>query len=207
MNTPHPNKKKKFSFYSPGLFSLIFLLPLFIFWMYKHGIFEKKMVLEVTWHDAKDTSMCAMPFPPYRKFTAVQLTGEKSNDNRGLSLTQTLVKNIMNARDTVTGVSVHFHNTSTYESFVQVLNICNREGIRHVAHENDVFIFNHYDKLTIACGNFRLGCCTCGTWYQAPPEDPHPIIAAGNVIWPSSVLYFMLVVLVIVRLFKSTHRP
>src|SRR5688500_9717426 len=133
--TSKTTKNRRFRLYFPGLLSLLLLFPLLLFWMYKHRIFEKQMVLEVTWHDAKDTSRFFMPFPPQRKFTAVQFTGQTLNDKRQLTLLQNLVKDFKQTADTTTGVKINFHDTSKYESFVQVLNICDREGVRYIAHE------------------------------------------------------------------------
>lgn len=195
MNPRFSNCTKKFFFYLPGSLSLLLLLPLFMFWLCNHNAFDRYGILEVSYYDAKDTSKYAMPYPPRRKFSTIDLTGEKIKDKIKIGHVRTQIKNLVSSNDTTTGVKIHFNNISRYESFIDLLNICQKEPVEYLLHDSDMWIFKHHSKSEKSI----MGCCVCTSGYTFAQEPTHSQIIPFSVKWPSGILYLTLIIFSIKR--------
>jgi hypothetical protein len=152
---------KRLLIYTPGVLSLLLLFPLLLNQLHQWGIFKKERVLEVTWHDPT----LSQRFPsvklftiPTRDYTTINLTGDSADDVK-IEYAKVLVNEMLAKFDTINGVRIHFEDAAKYDTFVKVLNFCNRHHrLGYAPYESDFWIFNRIsseENLTLFLCGFR----------------------------------------------------
>lgn len=81
--------------------------------------------------------------PPGRHFQQINIgAGSREILNTQLDTIRIALQEITLTRDTVRGIHFHFEKQATYGIFVQILNLCNIEGLDHfVTLKNDIHAY------------------------------------------------------------------
>ncbi len=146
------NRHKKLPFYSSGMISLVLLPFLCLLYYNKQKVFEIPRVMEVIWYGKNSNCYFLEDYSeefsllvhPKRKFSEINLTGNKLNDEQTLEFAQNKIKNLVSTNDTINGVHFHFSKFSKFSSLVRALEICKIEKVNFfVPRDNDIWVFNY----------------------------------------------------------------
>ncbi len=163
----------KLPFYSSGMISLV-LMPFLCLWYFnKQKVFEIPRVMEVNWYSKLGSSYFleayseefAQLIHPKRKYTEINLTGDKMKDQQNLEFAQVKIKILASTNDTINGVHFHFSRFSKFSTLIRALEICKIEKVKfYVPRDNDIWIFNYTPHLKpkdeflypMDCGTFQI---------------------------------------------------
>jgi hypothetical protein len=153
------------------MISLLVLLPLTLYQLSERLMPTKERILEVTWYDPDAKDDHRMQSPQRRSYTPINLTGNEADDSTKIHFARHHVLSMIATYDTLTGVHIHFHDKSKYESFIRILEVCDgKDTLRYSAYENDFWIFNAVPNKQPEEFKFPF---VCGTSYMrlAMSED------------------------------------
>jgi len=138
--------KRKKILYIPGLLSLILIVPLCSFYFYSNNYFVRYKVLEVMWlnkSNDNEYNLNTFNYITSRKNINIELIGDDKIDKERLRWGQSEINKLLKSKDTSLGVHFHFSKTTTYESFIRVLNICIIEGATtYTPYEDEFWVVN-----------------------------------------------------------------
>jgi hypothetical protein len=78
-----------------------------------------------------------------KKYTVVNLTGDKNSDKTKLNIAENNVRKLILSKDTVNGIKFHFGKKSEYWTFIKVLDILAKEKAEfYVPYKNDIWFAN-----------------------------------------------------------------
>ncbi len=214
----YQRKTKSYLVYTSGLISLV-LLPLFSYWYIKAKYNPKKYyAMEVVLPDppTNDTTnwMSISNFPKGYNET-LTLTGEENSDLEKLNYIRTKLDKLIRNNDSSHTIHVLFGDKAKYWSMIRLFDICNFTGLdRYAMYENEFWaVYTHKPQNLI---EFEVPgyMCGTGTMMHKPNNDilsRFDIIKeeisffADNLkfIWPSIILFFLMLVLTLRRLFIS----
>jgi hypothetical protein len=102
--------------------------------------------MEITCYDPNAPAYAnipKIPLPPKgRQFETFVLTGDKQHDEVVMNKSRSQIKRLLQSPTFSNGIHYYFDDHSRYESFVQALDICNKENVkRYVFYKNDIWIF------------------------------------------------------------------
>ena len=122
-------KTKKIKYYSSGLISIL-LLPIFcILFLKNTDAFQEYRAIDLAMPDKiweKDNAEESQYINSYlnsKKYSIVNLTGDKESDEVKLKIASENVKKIILTKDSINGIKFHFSKTAQYLSFIRVLDI------------------------------------------------------------------------------------
>jgi hypothetical protein len=182
MLNAHLNTKIR---YWPGSISLL-LLPIFcVCWLLSNHVFDKWKVIQVSYpNSAQDKYGYQISFSESKLKKVISkldcqhfyLTGNTKADNYTLDNVQKSVRNLLASKSIDKGVHCQLSDSTTYNSFIKILNICMIERATiYAIIDNDVWIMNERpvkkknEKKVIyrVCGVRNL----CHVFNQKPPAE------------------------------------
>ena len=124
---PRKRKHKKI-YYVPGMISLLFLAILCMVFFEKHDVFRHYGALELGLPDTRNDNrkFCIDTFgtfPIPRKYTDFNYNKSAEAEHAKLKSMQLLLRKMKSEKDTVRGVKIHFGKTTTYQVYIDVLDI------------------------------------------------------------------------------------
>lgn len=136
-------------YYIPGIFSIILLPILGIWYINSHGYFTKLSAHAVTFmnfEDAdrfnkeKDANIFFTDELVNRIYKEVSLSNDKNSKNTFNYIDQ-FVNDVIQTKDTINGLKIHFDEGSTYNDFIEVLNIFNERNAEIYTLDNNTMYF------------------------------------------------------------------
>ena len=201
--------KNRRLFYVPGLISLSLFLPLTLSHLEQSNASRKSHALEVNWYSPEHAGPNDLPFPPVRQYHELTMTGCK-DDNTKLAFAQIAIREMLSMNDTVNGLKIHFTDTARYESFVQALDICNREdALTYAPYESDLWILNLH--LNPKRGPTLGGCIPlshriCGTSVHIGSTESGALPFAFRYHYDKTFFSILLILIILAVLsFKKRH--
>ena len=130
--------------YVPGAISLLALCPLMMFQLHRWNAFEKHYVLEVMWpnpdgglHDKYYQQPVAAT-----NYRTITFTGHRDADSLKIAYAKNSIHAITTQTVTPRLIRFHFTGSAKYESFVQIIDLCDKEQVLYVLYPNDCWVFN-----------------------------------------------------------------
>ncbi|MFT2009624.1 hypothetical protein ACMA1I_13170 [Pontibacter sp. 13R65] len=167
-------KRKVRLLYTPGLLSLILILPLCLYYFNRQEILKEKSVIEINSLSPEfaneivnDTSSYYFgldpnrPFP-IRNYKKYVITGQEQQDLEAFKQAHLDVKRLQIANDTINGVFFYFAENAKYWTFVKALDIVKGEKIKCYLHlKNEIWVYNIPEPRSeeipqMICGNSIL---------------------------------------------------
>src|SRR5690606_10881621 len=121
-------------YYIPGIFSIILLPILGIWYMNKYDYFTQLRSIDFTYMDFVETEQfnkelgydvfITKEFLTQRFFKEVTLNNDKNSKNTFKYIDQ-FVNDVVQTKDTINGLKIHFEEEATYNEFIEVLNVFN----------------------------------------------------------------------------------
>lgn len=182
--------------YIPGMISVAVLIPLFAFKLISFCTSNDQRILEVSWFVPGDTTNSYALKIPKRKYSLFELSGNGVDDEPTLDSVSVKVNNILQSRDSITGVSVKFSDSARYESFVRTIGF-SRELIQCIGSGNKVYIF--FGKRLAPPVNRMCGTSQMLSTLRAEPSDPAWPVA----LWPMMVMFALLCTVSVRYVYKT----
>lgn len=144
-------------YYIPGIFSIILLPILGIWYMNKYDYFTQLRSIDFTYMDFVETEQfnkelgydvfITKEFLTQRFFKEVTLNNDKNSKNTFKYIDQ-FVNDVVQTKDTINGLKIHFEKEATYNEFIKVLNIFNeREAELYILDNNTMYFLGRDYKL------------------------------------------------------------
>ena len=190
---------RSLSFYVPGVFTLLLLIPLSISKLLQHPALQRYYALEVNYYSPEDMRPRPASFPPERQYQVINIDGDKAQDKSKLEMAQVTIRKLLHTYDTLTGIRIHFEPTARYESFVTALDICNvEEGIVYVPYKNSLWLFNRFGSLQDRESRFSWHCVIMHPYRHIKPQFMSSVAYAFSYkidakYWPSAMLLIALI--------------
>lgn len=134
-------------YYIPGIFSIILLPVLGIWYINSHGYFEKISAHDFNYIDfntIKDWRKKDHIYPAYefdnRIYKEVYLSNNLNSINTFKYIDQ-FVNDVIQKKDTINGLKIHFDKNATYNEFIEMLNIFNERNAQMYALDNSTMYF------------------------------------------------------------------
>lgn len=132
-------------YYIPGIFSVILLPVLGIWYMNKYDSFQKLTAINVNFIRYEEISHLPKDDFFYKsyevytktKYTEIIFDDNKSNSKEKLQLLENLVHRRLHLKDSLNGLKITFDNNSTYDDFIQALDIL---------YKNSTYAYNFEDN-------------------------------------------------------------
>lgn len=198
MQKVSPMKRRSKLLYVPGIISLACLLPLLLMAMVSRQK-ARLYTMEVTW-TPDDSFMNDPNGKLVRDFIPLTLSGNPAADKIKLDFAELTIHEISASYDTVRGLKIIFNDRAHYESFIDILNMCERKlNVNCIASADHIWIFNRIkDEEQLKLMFF------CGTEFARPPVKELPVS-----VDPKKYLsvFSLFVLLGIVSIFKTTRLP
>lgn len=146
------HKPHKKLYYTSGLISLLLLPILCVFYLQKTKVFESEYVIELNMWTPEQTKNWRKygydyDIHPNRNFTNIYLTGNDKEDRTKLDFVQLQLRDLVNSKDTISGVHIVLGNESKYWTLIEIINISMKEKVRRFVYEgNDFWFFNYFPK-------------------------------------------------------------
>ncbi len=141
--------------YIPGMISIM-LLPLLGMWyMNKHNYFQQLTSLDFVaggfdeyreWFEEIENSEHNLEYDKENEFDKrdykeVTLNGYKEKSQKTFQYIDNFVNEVIQTKDTVNGLKIHFGNNAIYNEFIEVLNIFNKRGAQLYLLDNNTMYF------------------------------------------------------------------
>jgi len=136
-------------YYIPGIFSIILLPILGIWYINKYDYFTQLRSIDFTFMDFEE----AKRFNKEKKanifftdelvkriYKEVSLSNDKNSKNTFNYIDQ-FVNDVIQTKDTINGLKIHFDEGSTYNDFIEVLNIFNERNAEIYTLDNNTMYF------------------------------------------------------------------
>ena len=136
-------------YYIPGIFSIILLPVLGIWYLNTHGYFLKLTAINVNFIQYEEVSQLPKDdffYKSYEVFTKTNykeifFDKNKSNSKEKLQLIDNLVRKKLQQRDSLNGLKITFADDSTYDDFIQTLDILYKNNTYAYNFENNSIYF------------------------------------------------------------------
>ncbi|WLD22612.1 hypothetical protein NU10_07640 [Flavobacterium dauae] len=135
-------------YYIPGIFSIIFLPILGIWYMNKYDYFTQLRSIDFTYMDFAEIERMTKKYDhvnygqnefEMRTYKEVHLSNDKNSKNTFKYIDQ-FVNDVVQTKDTINGLKIHFEENATYNEFIEVLNIFNeREAELYILDNNTMY--------------------------------------------------------------------
>lgn len=139
-------KLKPFYFYSAFL---IIFISACLLWMLRNDTFEQK-VTKIDYRDKDDEKVLGFSLEEYIKTKSVislKLIGNKKYDDSILSLFQSEIRKIIEAKDSNKGIHLKFNKKTMYEHVIHSFQICKVEDCTtYIPDGYDLWVFPYYKK-------------------------------------------------------------
>lgn len=135
-------------YYIPGMFSIILLPILGIWYMNKHDYFIELGSFDFNYIDFEQLQKWKEEYEfvsfsnefDKRIYKEVTLNGNKDDSRNTFKYIDQFVNNVVQTKDTINGLKIHFGENSIYNEFIQVLNIFNkREAESYILDHNTMY--------------------------------------------------------------------
>src|SRR5690554_665635 len=119
-------------YYIPGIFSIILLPVLGIWYMNTHGYFTKLSAHDFAYIDFAEIERMNKEYEfaivgnnefENRIYEEVILNGNYEDSRNAFNYIDQFVNEVIQVKDTINGLKVHFEKGATYNEFIKVLNI------------------------------------------------------------------------------------
>lgn len=136
--------------YIPGMFSIILLPLLGYIYFQSNGyftqltavVFDHMLADELIFEDFEDYRLYEFD---KRIYTEITLNGNKKESKETFQYIDNFVNKVIHTKDTVNGLKIHFGKNSTYNEFVQLLNIFQKNETRLFRLKNNTMYFIEID--------------------------------------------------------------
>ncbi|WP_345950948.1 hypothetical protein ABDD95_05750 [Mucilaginibacter sp. PAMB04274] len=184
-------------YYSPGLISLVLLPTVCLVWLKQHKAFEEKRIIDIVFFNP--SFIVIYPnnvFPPKKKYTTINLTGNLEADKISLQYAQVLLSRWKAAKDDIQGVNFHFGNKSKYWAFVEAINVCKAIDLQlYMPYQNNMYAMwsfhpGHRDK------KLQLPLCGGIGNFEPPPQRPtfyKMMLDKFGDYWLSGIVFMLMV--------------
>lgn len=135
-------------YYIPGIFSIILLPILGIWYMNKHNYFQKLSAHDFTYIDFAEIERMDKMYENVsfnnneferRIYKEVHLSNNKNSDKTFKYIDQ-FVNDVVQTKDTINGLKIHFEEEVTYNEFIEVLNVFNeRQAEMYILDHNTMY--------------------------------------------------------------------
>jgi len=198
-------RRRKPFIYTPGLLSLLLMLPVSLMWLNRHHYFLRQRTMEVVWYDSATFMEQQKSFKEryhidlvraQRKYTMLTMNGLPKNDSTNLRLVRSGIQQMVEKGDTIKGIRVHFLPDANFESFVAVNDLCYQtKEITFLILESDIWIYLHSYALHVPSRQF-----VCGTYLMEKDRaknDAHVRMIQWNnsiewKLWPVYLMFLLL---------------
>nr|WP_298005224.1 hypothetical protein [uncultured Flavobacterium sp.] len=133
--------------YIPGIFSIVFLPILGIWYLNKYDYFQKLSAHNFAYFDfnsvkkwrKEDSSYDAYEYDK-RIYKEVNLNGNQEDSRKTVRYIDDFVNDVIKTKDTINGLKIHFEEKATYNEFIEILNIFNeREAQMYILDHNTIY--------------------------------------------------------------------
>jgi hypothetical protein len=132
----------------PGVIALALFLPIiFVYYLFQTGLFDVQhgITIFIEPKNCEGELLCFKFDASGRKYAEFKITGDKEADEKKIVLARKEIRKLIDSKDTLRGVHFYFTKKSTYNEFVEVINICEEE-------HSDLYIPRGYDFWVINTG-------------------------------------------------------
>lgn len=131
--------------YIPGAISLLLLFPLSMYQLDHRGTFTGYHTMEITFYE-RDPQMrlwYRQQSIPDIGYQVINLAGDMKTDEVKIAYIKILLEEMASQADTTRGVRIYFKDSTKYESFVQILELCHKaeKNLAYALHEDAYWIF------------------------------------------------------------------
>src|SRR5690606_37520666 len=136
-------------YYIPGIFSIILLPILGIWYMNKHNYFQKLSAHAFAYIDFAEIERMDKMYENVsfnnneferRIYKEVHLGNNKNSDKTFKYIDQ-FVNDVVQTKDTINGLKIHFEEEATYNEFIEVLNVFNERQAEMYILDNNTMYF------------------------------------------------------------------
>lgn len=134
-------------YYIPGIFSITLLPILGIWYLISHGYYTKLSAHDFNYIDFNTIREWRKEnhiYPAYefdnRVYKEVILNND-DNSKKTLNSIDQFVNHVIQTKDTVNGLKIHFDENSNYNEFIEVLNIFDKRNVKMYALDNNIIYF------------------------------------------------------------------
>jgi hypothetical protein len=152
--------KSTYKFYSPiGIISLVLGILIWYVVLVDFGVKKKnEYILHVVMFDPTDTLTEGYPeikslgcfgneLIKKLQFTEFELTANDSANKVKLDQAQNQIRSLVQSKDTTKGIHFHLQDGTTFNDFIQVINICKKEKIAvFLPYQKDIWVMNQIHK-------------------------------------------------------------
>lgn len=187
------------------MISLILLPLLCMYYLISINAFKIYSTVDLFVWDGKENSknmtLELNDFLNSKTYKIIQFTGNKTDEIK-LYEARKMVKNLIKSEDSLSGIKFHFSKTSTYNTFVETLNLLIEEGANvWVPYKNDILVVNPKKRKT-KLTDVKLSTWTCGgSYYHFTSSDENEINWAGH--WRTLKKFSIPVILFIFMIYFS----
>lgn len=169
-------------YYIPGIFSIILLPILGIWYMNKHNYFQKLSAHAFAYIDFAEIERMDKMYENVsfnnnefarRIYKEVHLGNNKNSDKTFKYIDQ-FVNDVVQTKDTINGLKIHFEEEATYNEFIKVLNIFNEREAELYILDNNTMYFLGRDYKPVEISDDEEGL-------------PSPFIECGT-IWANDIV-------------------
>lgn len=168
-------------YYIPGIFSIILLPVLGIWYMNKYDYFQKLSAHDFNYIDfnsVREWRKKDFIYPAYeydkRVYKELTLNGNYRDSQKTFNYIDQFVNDIIQNKDTINGLKVHFDKKSTYNEFIHLLNIFEKRGAEMYLLDNNTMYFVGKDWSPIEESEIdfdNLVHFTCGSGYYNERDE------------------------------------
>lgn len=162
------------NFYSPGLISIVFVPLLCVYYLVSINAFKEYQTISLDiWNgkeSAKNRSIGTHKFLESKTYETINFTGAK-DDIEKLIQARKKVKQLILTEDQQHGVKFHFGQKSTYNTFVETINILIEEQAKvYIPYKNDIFFVNPKKQIK-SIDNKKIKFVTCRCCFTINQEQ------------------------------------
>jgi hypothetical protein len=138
--------------YLPGMISLVLLPVACLIFLNMHGPSAGLNRMDIVLWSPDMVKLFPEDYryyPTHRKYVNITLDGDDEQNKARLVFARSEVTGILQAKDTVRGVNIHFTDKSKYWAYVNAWDICLSQGIQNYrAYNNDFsIIYGRFRKI------------------------------------------------------------
>ena len=206
-------------YYIPGIFSIILLPILGIWYINYHGYFTKLSAHPFYNMDFQETDrfnkengdniFITEEFIKQRVYKEVSLNNDKNSKNTFKYIGQ-FVNDVVQTKDTINGLKIHFEEEATYNEFIEVLNILTERDAELYILDNNTMYFVGKDWKPPSPDDENLEpldmfYCTSGISYSEPESNFSQIwdnlkiqFLQNKIIYSAYIVLFLITIISIV---------
>lgn len=153
--------------YIPGMFSIILLPLLGYIYFQSNGYFTQLTALDFVaegfeemkeWCKETNDIYCGKEYDK-RIYKEISLNGNKEESQKAFQYIDNFVNKVIQTKDTINGLQIHFGENATYNDFIKVLNIFNERDARMYLLDNNTMYFVGKDWVALNKNEFVEGDC------------------------------------------------